>query len=63
MTNRQWLNSLSDEVFANWFEDFAESYTTFWIAPFDHCDFSPRGEDLASLLLWLKSEHVEEVGF
>ena len=63
MTNREWLNSLSDIDFTNWLEDFAESYTTFWIMPFDKCDFSHRNDDKTIQLHWLGSEHRDEIGF
>ena len=63
MTNREWLNSLTDVEFANWLEDFAESYITFWIMPFDKCDFSHRNYDKTVQLLWLESEHMEDVEF
>lgn len=49
---------MSEEEFAEWLEDFAEAYVSFWIMPGSMCDFSHREKDKEIQLQMLKSDYV-----
>ena len=54
---------MSEEEFAEWLEDFAEAYVSFWIMPRDMCDFSHRDRDKEIQLRMSKSEYIENTMF
>lgn len=58
MTNFDRIRQMSKEEFAEWMEDFAEAYVSFWIMPCSECDFSHREEDKKIQLEMLISEYV-----
>ena len=58
MTNGERIRSMTDEQLAEFLEDFAEAYISFWIMPFDQCDFSHREQDKKLQLSMLKSEYI-----
>jgi len=45
MNNFDRIRQMSEEEFAEWLEDFAEAYVSFWIMPGSMCDFSHRDKD------------------
>lgn len=57
MTNFDRIRQMSVEEFTDWLEDFAEAYVSFWIMPFDQCDFSHRQQDKTIQLHMLRSEY------
>lgn len=51
---------MTDEQLAEFLEDFAEAYVSFWIMSFDQCDFSHREQDKKLQLSMLKSEYIDD---
>lgn len=49
---------MSEEEFAEWLEDFAEAYVSFWIMPYGMCDFSHREKDKEIQIQMLKSDYT-----
>lgn len=49
---------MSEEEFAEWLEDFAEAYVSFWIMPYGMCDFSHREKDKEMQIQMLKSNYT-----
>lgn len=58
MTNGDKIRNLSDDELADFLEDFAEAYVSFWIMPGDQCDFSHREKDKQIQLEYLKSQYL-----
>ena len=61
MKNSDRIKLMTDEQFADWLEDFAEAYTSFWINP--DADFSHRDEDKKIQLRMLQEENLDEYLF
>lgn len=51
MTNREWINQMSDEKFVRWFYDLCD------LVPDDYCRKDTTCEECK--LNWLKEEHKE----
>ena len=60
MTNGERIRSMTNEQLAEFLEDFAEAYVSFWIMPLDQCDFSHREQDKKIQLSMLKSEYIDD---
>lgn len=60
MTNGERIRSMTNEEFAEFLEDFAEAYVTFWICPGEMCDFSHRECDKNIQLGMLNAEYIDD---
>ena len=63
MTHGDRIRAMTNEELAEWMEDFAEAYVSFWIMPGDQCDFSHRDQDKKLQLHMLNSEYRDSIPF
>lgn len=60
MTNFEKIKSMSEEEFADWLEDFAETYVAFWLPGMW---YQVREDDKKIQLDMLKSEYIGDKMF